>query len=153
VRLLEAALTTATPATGLTVLLPGGARLEVREAAQAHHIPDLACVRAGSDLLALKSGWYRRASGIHGGIMLFIAFWETLEIESVGDRQQVKKGRIASPVYYIRGCAFGDDQRLAAVGFHIKEVRQVKALQLDETTGGQDCRMAFAINRRQRVSA
>ena len=33
-RLLEAVLTTATPATVLTVLLPGGARLEVREAGQ-----------------------------------------------------------------------------------------------------------------------
>ena len=35
VRLLEAVLTTATPATVLTVLLPGGARLEVCEAGQA----------------------------------------------------------------------------------------------------------------------
>lgn len=34
VRLLEAVLTTATPATVLTVLLPGGARLEVCEASQ-----------------------------------------------------------------------------------------------------------------------
>ena len=34
VRLLEAVLTTATPATVLTVLLPGGARLEVCEAGQ-----------------------------------------------------------------------------------------------------------------------
>jgi hypothetical protein len=34
VRLLEAVLTTATPATMLTVLLPGGARLEVHEAGQ-----------------------------------------------------------------------------------------------------------------------
>jgi transposase-like protein len=34
VRLLEAVLTTSTPATALTVLLPGGARLEVREADQ-----------------------------------------------------------------------------------------------------------------------
>lgn len=34
VRLLEAVLTTPTPATVLTVLLPGGARLEVREAGQ-----------------------------------------------------------------------------------------------------------------------
>jgi transposase-like protein len=34
VRLLEAVLTTATPATVLTVLLPGGARLEIREASQ-----------------------------------------------------------------------------------------------------------------------
>jgi transposase-like protein len=34
VRLLEAVLTTATPASVLTVLLPGGARLEVREAGQ-----------------------------------------------------------------------------------------------------------------------
>jgi len=34
VRLLEAVLTTAAPATMLTVLLPGGARLEVREAGQ-----------------------------------------------------------------------------------------------------------------------
>ena len=33
-RLLEAVLTPATPATVLTVLLPGGARLEVREAGQ-----------------------------------------------------------------------------------------------------------------------
>ena len=33
-RLLEAVLTTATPATVLTVLLPGGARLEIREAGQ-----------------------------------------------------------------------------------------------------------------------
>ncbi len=33
-RLLEAVLTTATPATVLTVLLPGGARLEIREASQ-----------------------------------------------------------------------------------------------------------------------
>jgi hypothetical protein len=34
VRLLEAVLTTATPAIVLTVLLPGGARLEIREAGQ-----------------------------------------------------------------------------------------------------------------------
>jgi transposase-like protein len=34
VRLLEAVLTSAKPASGLTVLLPGGARLEVREAGQ-----------------------------------------------------------------------------------------------------------------------
>ncbi len=34
VRLLEAVLTPATPATVLTVLLPGGARLEIREAGQ-----------------------------------------------------------------------------------------------------------------------
>jgi transposase-like protein len=34
VRLLEAVLTAATPTTGLTVLLPGGARLEIREADQ-----------------------------------------------------------------------------------------------------------------------
>jgi len=33
-RLLEAVLTTATPATALTVQLPGGARLELREAGQ-----------------------------------------------------------------------------------------------------------------------
>lgn len=33
-RLLEAVLTTSTPATALTVLLPGGARLEVREVGQ-----------------------------------------------------------------------------------------------------------------------
>ena len=34
VRLLEAVLTSSTPATVLTVLLPGGARLEIREAGQ-----------------------------------------------------------------------------------------------------------------------
>ncbi len=34
VRLLEAVLTTSTSATSLTVLLPGGARLEIREAGQ-----------------------------------------------------------------------------------------------------------------------
>jgi transposase-like protein len=34
VRLVEAVLTTATPATALTLLLPGGSRLEVREAGQ-----------------------------------------------------------------------------------------------------------------------
>jgi transposase-like protein len=34
VRLLEAVLTTATPATALTLLLPGGARLEIRAASQ-----------------------------------------------------------------------------------------------------------------------
>jgi transposase-like protein len=33
-RLLEAVLTTATPATALTLLLPGGARLEIRAASQ-----------------------------------------------------------------------------------------------------------------------